>query len=422
MINRRHLIRSAALSAASLATLLHLRVSAGDNTSAAATAPENTGDALPTTEHNKQLLRARYDAAQRQVLPDTLPNTLPGVHREEEPVSKADPSTVLSSQDPPGGVDEPGATIGAIAPWHAQTVSPGFTSYGPMIAEGDSVVEEWETFFHGADGTLYSNQYCWIKRFENGKVVQVREYLDSHHAYVVLGQTAPWKDLPPPTTTRRRWVPMQHPGATTKAGEPETVFAIAHQFDLDPALLRDPVPTAGKAGDFPATGAGNKALVDALHKAQAKGDFAAVSGCYAEGFRHFIAGEGPLGWDHLPLQELYAPLVAHLAAPIQVRFSTPVAEGNAVFEEMEIVARLDDGTVYHNWHCFIHEIHDGKIVQTREYLDTHHLWVVLGRWAQWGKTPVPPLKKARRSNLPFITATYQGKNPFLDLERWKPLT
>ncbi len=113
--------------------------------------------------------------------------------------------------------------------------------------------------------------------------------------------------------------------------------------------------------------------------------------------------------------------MAHLASPIEVWVSEAVAEGDSVFEELEIFARLDDGTVYHNWHCCIHVIRDGGIVQTREYLDTHHLWVVLGRWADWGKTPVAPLTRARRSNLPWIDETFQGRNPFLDLARWKPL-
>jgi hypothetical protein len=85
------------------------------------------------------------------------------------------------------------------------------------------------------------------------------------------------------------------------------------------------------------------------------------------------------------------------------------------------LARLDDGTVYDNWHCFIHEVRDGVIVQTREYLDTHHAWVVLGRWAGWGQAPVPPLTRARRSNLPYVDETFQGRNPFLQLERWAPL-
>ena len=367
-------------------------------------------------EHNKRVVRSRYEAAQRQAVPQTLAGAVEG-----PPVVKAIPSTVISCQDPPGGINDAMATIASIAGWHAQTLSPSFTAYGPMIAEGDDVVEEWETFFYGRDGTIYSNQYCWIKRIDGDEVAQVREYVDSHHAFIVLGLHGPWKDLDPPRAPRRRWIPMQPPVADPDPQAIETVFPVRQQFELSPRMLADPAPTGVPRPDWVSTPEGDKAVVRAMRDAQARGDLAAVGAQHGPGFRHFIAGEGPLGWDHLPLQDLYAPLVAHLASPIQVRFGPMVAENGAVFEEMDILATLDDGTVYNNWHCFIHEVRDGLILQTREYLDTHHLWVVLGRWAEWGQTPVAPMREVRRSNLPVVTATFQGKNPFCDLERWRPL-
>jgi ketosteroid isomerase-like protein len=290
-----------------------------------------------------------------------------------------------------------------------------------MIAEGDAVVEEWETFFYGLDGTMYNNHYCWLKQVKDGDVVQVREYLDSHHAFVVLGLHAPWGAVEPPRAPRRRWRPAQSSLGAAPLTEMETVFPIRQAFNLNPNLLRDVTPTANASERFADTVEGCKALVRAMRDAQAKGDMAAVNGFHGDGYRHFIAGEGPLGWEHLPLQELYAPLVTHLAGPIEVRFGPMVAEGGSVFEEMDILARLDDGTVYNNWHCFIHEIRGGRIVQTREYMDTHHLWVGLARWADWGKTPVAPLRQARRSNMPFVTASYQVRNPFLKLDRWEQL-
>jgi hypothetical protein len=103
-----------------------------------------------------------------------------------------------------------------------------------------------------------------------------------------------------------------------------------------------------------------------------------------------------------------------------VRFGPTVADGDRVFEEMDSFARLDDGSVYNNWHCFVHEIRDGRIVQTREYLDTRHVWVVLGRWAPWAAEPVAPRTRPRRSNLPAIDSTSQIPTMFLDLERWRP--
>jgi ketosteroid isomerase-like protein len=373
---------------------------------------------LSQIERNKRLVREQYEKAQGKVIPSTLPSAT------DSPVAAPPlekPSTVISAQDPPGGVDDFKAVLAAIGGWHAQSTAPAIHSFGPMIAEGDAVVEEWETFFHGLDGTMYSNHYCWIKQINDGQIAQVREYVDSHHAFIVLGLHAPWKVLEPPRAPRRRWRPGQSTLNAAPLTEIETAFPIRQEFELNPALLRDVTPTANQPNHFPDTVEGNKALIRAMHDAQAQGDAAATNSYYGKGFRHFIAGEGPLGWEHIPIQDLYAPLVKHLASPIKIRLGDMVSEGGRVFEEMDVLARLDDGSVYNNWHGLIHEIRDGQIVQTREYLDTHHLWVVLGRWADWGKTPVPPLRQARRSNMPYVTATYQARNPFLKLERWEPL-
>src|SRR3546814_18414508 len=88
-----------------------------------------------------------------------------------------------------------------------------------------------------------------------------------------------------------------------------------------------------------------------------------------------------------------------MASPLTVWYGPMVADENRVFEQMDSFARLDDGTVYNNWHAFVHEIRDGKIVQTREYHDPRHVWTVLGHWAPWGATPVPPRPRPPRSTL-----------------------
>src|SRR3546814_10495173 len=57
----------------------------------------------------------------------------------------------------------------------SQALGPTFISYGPMLAEGNTVIEEWESQIYGADGTLYNNQYIWIMTFENDNVTQMHE-------------------------------------------------------------------------------------------------------------------------------------------------------------------------------------------------------------------------------------------------------
>ncbi len=340
-------------------------------------------------ETNKRIVRERHQATQRLCL---------GGEDHRQHMAGGERHFLA------GSMPEHAATgVEWLKAWHSRTVSPTFHGLGPMIAEGNYVAEEWETFIHGGDGALYNNQYCWIQRIEGERVVEVREYEDSHHVWTLLGRDPEWPALAPLTARRR---------SNLEGVE------ISAELTLDPALVRDPRPRAdGPRADGTGPEA-NRAFVRSLHEAQAAGDAARVDSYYAPGFRHFLAGERPFGWDHLPLEVLYRPLLDHLASPIRLRFGPMVAEGNRVFEEMETYAELDDGTVYDNWHCFVHELRDGRIVETREYLDTHHVWVTVGRWAEWAAEPVPPLKRARRSNLPVVVATFQHRNPFLDLERW----
>jgi hypothetical protein len=366
-------------------------------------------------ERNKRLLREQRAWSQRHALPSALPGEA-AAFELQNPLSGFTPDSIMVCVDAPS--DDPENFMAAAAGFPSQARGPTFLSYGPMIAEGDVVVEEFESFIFGGDGTLYNNQYCWIQRFEDDRVVAMREYNDSHHAWLIFGRYGGWEDLEPPTAPRRR---NRHAGDDRPEDEVETVFDVVDEFDLDPRMLADVVPSESAPPVSPEPGeVGNAALVRSLRRARGRGDPHAVGGFFAEGYRHFIAGERPFGWDHLPIEEIYAPLVEHLASPLTVRFGPTVADGDRVFEEMDSFARLDDGSVYNNWHCFVHEIRDGRIVQTREYLDTRHVWVVLGRWAPWAAEPVAPRTRPRRSNLPAIHSTSQIPTMFLDLERWRP--
>ncbi|MDB5423800.1 MAG: hypothetical protein JWQ29_1216, partial [Phenylobacterium sp.] len=353
MIGRRKLFQQAA------AGLVGLPVMA--SAAAAKPAAQSDGDAAQLAR-NKQVITDNHLRQQRGALPPTLPG---------ETLPPSPPPFIgqvhFSNMGWPGG--KPELVNKLVGPWHVQSCGPPIHSYGPFIAEGDWVVEEWETYFRGLDRTTYSNHYVMAYQIKDGQLVRNHEYVDSLHALVVLGQHAPWPVPEPSRTPRRRR--QAGPGTTTEPTlEMETIFPIRQEFNLDPALLRDVIATANPPKRFPDTVEGNKAVVQAMRDAQAKGDMAAVAAYHGHGFRHFIAGEGPFGWEHLPIEDLYAPLVKHLASPLKVRFSPMVSEHGAVFEQMDSLATLDDGTVYNNWHCFIHEVRGGVIVQTREYMDT----------------------------------------------------
>jgi len=51
-----------------------------------------------------------------------------------------------------------------------------------VVAEGDTVVIEWEGNAELSDGTPYHNQYVFIFSFENGKIRQLNEYFCTVHA------------------------------------------------------------------------------------------------------------------------------------------------------------------------------------------------------------------------------------------------
>src|SRR5277367_5929657 len=196
--------------------------SAAAQSSALEAQQQEHGDSrMSEIERNKRVVRAHYEAMQRQA----VPTTLPGVS-DPPLISYGGTSAFITNYDPPGGIPDPKAIGAFIAGWHAQSTAPSIISYGPMIAEGDAVVEEWESFFHGLDGTMYSNHYCWIKQIQDGRIVQTREYLDSHHAFIVLGLHAPWKALEPPRAPRRHWRPGQSTLNMPPLNEIETVYPI----------------------------------------------------------------------------------------------------------------------------------------------------------------------------------------------------
>jgi ketosteroid isomerase-like protein len=57
-----------------------------------------------------------------------------------------------------------------------------------FIADGDYVVVEARGDMVTKDGVRYDNDYCLVYRLDNGKIVEIREYLDSTMCERVLGK------------------------------------------------------------------------------------------------------------------------------------------------------------------------------------------------------------------------------------------
>jgi uncharacterized protein len=48
-----------------------------------------------------------------------------------------------------------------------------------ILADGEKVALQWEGQATAKNGTIYHQTYCWVMRFENGKVREGTAYLDT---------------------------------------------------------------------------------------------------------------------------------------------------------------------------------------------------------------------------------------------------
>ena len=56
-----------------------------------------------------------------------------------------------------------------------------------LIAEGDYVVSQSSGTAETHDGRPYNNSYCWILRLQDGKIAELKEYMDTELATSVFG-------------------------------------------------------------------------------------------------------------------------------------------------------------------------------------------------------------------------------------------
>ncbi len=55
-----------------------------------------------------------------------------------------------------------------------------------FTAEGERVAVETESLAHAGNGRLYNNFYHFLFEFRNGKILRVKEYLDTMHTFAVF--------------------------------------------------------------------------------------------------------------------------------------------------------------------------------------------------------------------------------------------
>ncbi|WP_120077762.1 nuclear transport factor 2 family protein [Aurantiacibacter odishensis] len=85
--------------------------------------------------------------------------------------------------------------VSGLANVEAELMGPLFASFaGPyrnipelVLADGGHVVVLAKGHADTVDGKIYANDYCFVFRLAGGKIVEVREYLDTKLADAVLG-------------------------------------------------------------------------------------------------------------------------------------------------------------------------------------------------------------------------------------------
>ena len=117
---------------------------------------------------NKQTVRAIMDAlaqSDRAPLFDAMSDDVHWRWMGVSKWSKTFEGKIEVVGDLFGGVDE--------------TLSDFGVEVHSIIAEGDHVAVEHSGRNETSDGRSYNNNYCWVLSFRDGRIVEVREYMDT---------------------------------------------------------------------------------------------------------------------------------------------------------------------------------------------------------------------------------------------------
>lgn len=68
---------------------------------------------------------------------------------------------------------------GAVKPLSEKLAGPIRTTVRNILAEGDTVVVQWDGNATTKSGKPYNNRYCWVMRLENGEVKEGTAYIDT---------------------------------------------------------------------------------------------------------------------------------------------------------------------------------------------------------------------------------------------------
>jgi uncharacterized protein len=68
---------------------------------------------------------------------------------------------------------------GAVQPLGTKLAGAIMPTVRDILTDGEKVALQWEGRATAKNGTIYNQTYCWVMRFENGKVCEGTAYLDT---------------------------------------------------------------------------------------------------------------------------------------------------------------------------------------------------------------------------------------------------
>ncbi len=118
----------------------------------------------------------------------------------------------------------------------------------------------------------------------------------------------------------------------------------------------------------------NKTLVKEVFKAISNGNWKFVTDTFADNAKIWVAGDMPISGNHTKdfVRGLETGNPAMFPEGMSLTPKAMTAEGNRVAVEAETYGKHASGKIYNNFFHFMLVIHDGKIQEWKEYMDTKH--------------------------------------------------
>jgi ketosteroid isomerase-like protein len=118
----------------------------------------------------------------------------------------------------------------------------------------------------------------------------------------------------------------------------------------------------------------NKQLVIDFYEAGARGDMETCLDLLSDDVTWTNIGttqfSGTFSGKQALMEQLLGPLFGQLKGGISSRIERLTAEGNIVVAQTSGTSETLDGQPYNNTYCQVIRVHEGKIVEVKEYFDT----------------------------------------------------